>query len=298
MNTLNSDVVIDPKEFGVHLRKAREAAKLSRADIHKKTNIPVKAIEKFERGEQEVSVFRAISICKCLGISFDHLMADLETGSLASPGQDGNESYPVLVSSNPDPENSDEHAMLEEAGAIIDRLDRFRAEGFEGLICRALVSMDHAFNMLEMLEPPGLLSIAHDAQLSRKSLPTPIELEDAFEEDFDTAIAQRDELINRIIDTAVFGYDLYQVDIDLIKDLADHFEREDHIENASGLTSHQDGHAVFVPLVRKRLRQLALTGRAPMLANIASDTEFRAESKVEIASEKNPFAFWEFGQSE
>ncbi len=264
MQTVTSETAINPKVLGAHIREARESAGLSRAKLSKHTGIPHKAIEKFEYGTQEPSASRLVVLCRALELPIQELV-----------GMDG-ENFPapsaerpvrtVQESAEPQPVAMPEVDPIDQVGRILDQLDTMRVGDFEGVVRRPLALAEDAARLLCNLEPDELVTTARERDLFRKALPTAREAEDGFEEKADQAEAQCVEIGNRIVDTAILGRDLFEIDLSALHKLADRLASERNLEEPP-LFSGWGEHAVLVPKIRPILRQLAVTGRGPDLAN-------------------------------
>ena len=62
--------------LGVMFHHARTDAELSAAELAEKTNIPAEAIERFERGQDTISILQLENLAQALGYSLDDFVDD------------------------------------------------------------------------------------------------------------------------------------------------------------------------------------------------------------------------------
>lgn len=65
------------KKFGKHLRQLRHDRGLTQEQLTEKSGVDTTYIGRLERGEQAVSLTKAVALAKGLGVSVEELFADL-----------------------------------------------------------------------------------------------------------------------------------------------------------------------------------------------------------------------------
>jgi transcriptional regulator with XRE-family HTH domain len=254
--------------IATRIRAARERAGLTRADLSSRTGIPTKSIEKFEYGHSEPPVSRLDTIARETGVSL-HWLISGDDGAEAVPAKPGT-TAPGGAPSWPNPNDALAPVPTEQARAELAVLDAMRASGFDKSPRKALASIDRLRGTLRFLEPDELMALGFERGLFMGECPTGGGLFDLFNADPDNANAECGNLEERIIDTAVFGLDLFAIERDPLTDLADELrEAHDSIEGP-GFLSGWGSHSKFVPLIRPVLRNMAVAGKAPALADASS----------------------------
>ena len=247
---------IDVKELGHSLREGREAAGLSRAQLADRTGIPAKAIEKFESGAQEPSASRLVKLSHQL---------ELDVGALIGLQLHAENDKSRLQTSKGPAETSTGREAFEHAKSIVAELDLLRANGFVGAHRRSFVLAEKASAAICSVEPGELFDLAISRGIDQATMPEREKQLSQFAEDPRHAETGCRELGERIVDTAIFGRDLYSVDLDQLQNIADELEEDGSIERRYsewGLAmflGSWDDHSSLVPLVRHPLRLRAIS---------------------------------------
>jgi hypothetical protein len=142
------------------------------------------------------------------------------------------------------------------ADDLLESLDALRSDRFNGNQRRAAAELTDLAAELHKLRPDGLLDLAHVRDLFIDAVPTGEDLQGALTQDFDNGQKLCGQIEDRILDTAVFGVDLYAIEFDRLEKLADELD-------VDGPTFGWKDHDQVVPALRARLRPLALSGSGP-----------------------------------
>lgn len=236
------------------LREARDERGLTRSEVTTATGIPVKSIEKFENGNQEPSVSRMVTLCELYEVSAAHILGqenvlvDEVTDDVEAKGM------ALAVIKN---ENADDGPEV-----ILDELDGLRANSFDGSQRRAMALIGELVRMLRFLEPGELLQVANDRDLFEDECEGQSSLLDIILGAFNVDPMEGQKycglIEERIIDTAVFGTDLYAIKMAPLEVLADELGIM-----APGLFFSWEDQAELVPAIRARLRELVFSEDAP-----------------------------------
>ncbi len=199
------------------IRKARADAGLSRQALSQATGIPARSIERFEAGEQEVSVQRLKAISAAVGKPVPWFYDGEAVDDTPSPIPSR---APERGSPNrPRSEELDLNGIL----TLLDELDSSRAAQFDGSRRRADALRRLVEDQLRYLEPAELLDVAIVRGINPKRLPRSRELDETLEKDFRLGQVLCSAIGARIIDTAIIGSDLMSIDRQtLVKTAADH----------------------------------------------------------------------------
>ncbi|WP_420430539.1 helix-turn-helix domain-containing protein [Kordiimonas sp.] len=284
MTKTNTDLTT----FGARLRFTREEQGLSRPDLSRLTDraLTARVIDHLESGHTEATISRAEILAKALEVEKLWLLygeeprtstgtendqpdhepdSDLDapvddpegppwdTGKTGSTGMEqpvkpvdtgDNRPSKALDSAGKALESThecSEHStatrrFVDEMFEQLELIDALREDGFLKHQRKMPYLMEQLADTAKLLEVDELKEIAFDRKI-----------ETGDEDEVET-----EELTNRIIDTAVLGTDLYDVDFDVLKA----FARKNNIERPflSGWKDHDH----LVPLVRPAYRERAL----------------------------------------
>lgn len=229
----------DQTTFGDRLKLAREAARYTRPTLAKETGIPEKSLEKFEYGTMAPNIDRVQKLCSVLDVS----VADLV---------EGREEESKVI---------DEGSEIEKQGSELDqifvKLDRYREEGFEKYWRSVPQLMTKLSGLLNGTGFKDLLDIAENRALFIINTDEVTAIENA---EGEAQTEQITEIIERIIDTAYFGVDLYTLRENKLSDLADELGIG---SDKSTFFSSWSGYKVLVMALRPACRDLALKGKSP-----------------------------------
>lgn len=272
--------------FGARLRRIREEQGLSRPDLSKLTDraISARVIDHLESGHTEATLSRAEILANALEVEKLLLLFGEQSGSATGTGKEHPGDDPENRNDTPghDPDTPpwdtqetgktgltgrEKPEIPVETGS--DRSEPVEPENAEdeereGDITRRYI--DEMFDRLELvdaLRKDGFLKhqrkmphLLAELDATAKYL-EPAELKEiAFDRDIDIdgeADTDVEELTARVIDTAVLGADLYDVDFDVLKAFADRNDIDRPL--FGGWKSHDH----LVPLVRDAYRERALS---------------------------------------
>ena len=260
-------------ELKDRIRAAREEAGLTRPELFEKTEIPVKSIEKIETGHMVPTIDRIKKIAETCNVAFNDLIQEPTAENSIEENLDRAEKS--LAENSEENEKSiddKEIDFLEAVNAQLNNLDGMRKNGFENSIRTALATMDHIKSHLQFLEPGELLGLAKERGVNIDDCPSVPAFMDIFTESIEKAQNQCAEIEMRIIDTAIFGEDLYSIGLDELKEIAEEYgegsdQEEGFKKTGWGGFSWGDQHQ-FISKNRNVMRRLALNG----------DLEFKTET--------------------
>jgi transcriptional regulator with XRE-family HTH domain len=273
----------DVKGFGARLRKAREAAGMSRSELAVMSEIPNKTIEKFEYGTQEPSVSRLAVMAELLSVSQKWLVTGVEHPvSIESVGtvsktddDDGN-----LPSVETETDGMLQHladarrsgfsdVWRESVRSILGYLKRARAAQFAGCQRQALALCELAADNMKFMELEDLKGFAQEYGIIVFDEDTKIQTRKQKKHnglivrhsdreavrDVEDIHAESVEIAERIIDKAVLGLDLYSIEQKKLQRLAKYVrERWPEIDaKRMGGLSWGDPKD-FVPDIRPKVR--------------------------------------------
>jgi transcriptional regulator with XRE-family HTH domain len=243
--------MLSKEEIGKKIRTAREAAGMTRPALSKTTGIPVKSIEKYEFGEQEPSMSRIGKIAHALEVSFEELtgvaeVSDDKPGKIW-PGQTGKLSY------------------LDMARGDLKELDRMREVGLHTMPRRASAMMGQILAHLSFLDAHELELLSEERGLYLNGCEN--SSDGSLTEKFDDLFASGQKakamvfcgnVAERIIDTSVIGVDLWNIDLDALKDFGRELEDAEYLQDTPMFWGN---HEKTVPIIRDgaRLKSI-LTG--------------------------------------
>lgn len=262
----------DLSTFGARLRAAREEQDLSRPALAKLTDniVTARIIDHLEKGTSEATIQKSELLAKALGVSTDWLSHGKGNGPVAKP-----EASPDMASL--DEEEAEDNAQ-EDTGArhltglldLLEEIEGYRLDGFTAHTRKMPLLIEDAEIAAEYLEPveiemialercagevklPEALQQQHTAHLSFRNRTRQARREDAERTKYDTALQ---EVVDRIIDTAVLGLDLYSVDLSVLSTFA-----RKHDISSPHFFGGWEHHSEIVPRVREKYRDMALQGR-------------------------------------
>lgn len=221
------------------LKRARTVADLTRKELAKRTGIPMKSVEKFESGAMDPNTKRLRKLAEVLEVSPEHL---LYGGDQATASQ-----MPAL---SDDP--TIDVPTIEEVEDALTRIDDLREGDFSEAKRPALALAQTANQKAASLDADDLLELAEHRRLFAADLPTVSDLEKASIKDPEQAESAHQEIANRIVDTAIFGIDLYALELEPVADLAQEIGVE--MPLFFGWDSHHD----MLEDARSHLRRAAI----------------------------------------
>ncbi len=238
-------------KFGERLMQTRNAAQLTRPQLSKLTQIPTRAIEKFEYGTQDPTLARVQTLAKALNVTDEYL----------SKGDDVEIPEIEIVDAV---EVQDEvlGTELDQATQKLAYLDELREIGFQKhwrtaprLFAELTVSISkfELDDLLDLAELRGLYAVSDDDLEGYADLET---------DDQETLFMG---IVNRILDTAYFGIDLYHI---RMKDLEIIAYKQD-IDGDSDKFFGPDwtGYAAITQALRLKFWDEALRGNNPDFIN-------------------------------
>lgn len=130
----------------------------------------------------------------------------------------------------------------------LDQLDEWRDGGFERHRRAAMALAEELAARMAFLAPDDLVALARDRDC-QEPLPDAGQLEDSLRDSYGEGEAACRELAERIVDTAIFGRDLFNVELHGLVDLAYRHEVE-HGRMIGDWRTHEE----LIPASRARLR--------------------------------------------
>lgn len=246
---MNDTSIATPEEIGSRIRETREEAGISRAGLGKMTGLSPKIILKIENAEQEATPSRLQSICQALSID----PAEFFGSTDVSPNVPARNSPPVLIA---DPFST--------AANILEAIDQLREDGYEDGPRKALALADEAKRALSYLEPDALTDLARLRGVKRQPETDTSTVLGLFSTDPCEGQEICGHIEDRIVDTAVFGFDLWTVDIGAFSPIATQLVRDEKIEDRTGLFGGWNlNHQEMAPLVRPYIRRMAVSRQLP-----------------------------------
>ncbi len=201
----------DRAAFGARLQSAREASNFSRRRVAELTNIPVKSIEKFETGDMSPSIDRVQALARVIDVSPTFLLNGAPTK------QEVQEIDTI---------SKERHKHLDDIDTILDAflsLDEMRENGFQ----RHWRTAPRSFEALEEIVRKMSYDELLDVGEARGLLAVPQSEVEAFGTlTLDEQAVAKQTLVDRIVDTAYFGVDLFKLNPEPLHDLADEFDLE------------------------------------------------------------------------
>lgn len=261
-NTLPELETDRAQSIAARIREARETVGMSRAQLAKATGIPAKTIEKFEYGVMEPSFTRLEAIASKLNVEVDWLAGEETAPSpsvVASPRPVAGKPEGSRLGVEPDPED--------QVRELLAQLDEFRGEGFKGYERRTLATIGAVVNLMKFLEPEALIRVADARGLYRGNCPSPFTLADLFQQNPTDAQKYCGTIEDRILDTAILGVDLFTIERSGLVNIADELSAKREDVSAPGFFGGWGEHQDFVPMIRPALRETAIMGTGPDLAN-------------------------------
>lgn len=230
---------------GTRLQAAREKKGFTRKKVAELTGIPVKSLEKIELGGMEPNISRLKSLCTALDIE---PLCILTAGENNANDKGANVSFQVSEESI---ENI--HNYISQAKEYLQMLDTLRHNGFEKSIRKAEAYYNELIKTLSFLEYTELLNLAKIRCIEVEDIlherTGPQETKDFFTMYEGEPISEKpdcDEVVNRIIDTAVFGVDLYSLPLGFLSKIAE--KNEIVPDRFFFLNWH--GHSEIIPKIR------------------------------------------------
>lgn len=262
------------EDIAHRLKTARQNARMTRKQLAEATGIPASTIEKYERGDMDPNTKRLQAICKALDTCVDWMLngtGDKEITSSTPP-------TPSIVNT-PEPslaetEDVGKPSHFQRAENLLAELEEMRLHGFQNSGRAALATASAAEQEMAFLEGNALAALAEIYGLyPDPNFPEASAWAKAFASSFTTAEMLADELVKRLIDTAILGRDLYAIDRDALVPVVDALDNESPVE-AGGFFGWGE-HGKFVPAIRSRLWAKAAFGTG---ADFSDQTNFPARS--------------------
>lgn len=130
----------------------------------------------------------------------------------------------------------------------LQQLDQWRNDAFEGHRRAALALAEQLAEHMDFLEPETLLDLADDRGCRPPVSPTD-SLQEALRDRYEEGEAACREIAQRIVDTAIFGRDLHNVELHELVELA-----YSHSIEHGRMIGDWRTHGEIVPAARTRLR--------------------------------------------
>jgi len=251
------------------LKVIRDAAEMTRKEVAEATGIPYSSLEKYERGDMDPNTTRLKVLCEFFDVSYYWMLNGDDTPNVTATEETAETQPSAKVAetsskaSTVDTSEGAEIAFLTEEtdpaehiqGMLTD-LDDMRADGFENIQRGATALVEDILTALKRFEPEELLIIANERDLYQCENDTVEGILDMFRENADKAQSYCGNIGERIIDTAIFGVDLYTLDLKPLVDIARELSEEHDFSSPKffGWGKHSD----FMPLIRSHLWALSI----------------------------------------
>jgi len=292
------------------LKAARTDADFTRKALAEATGIPASTIEKYERGDMDPNTTRLQTICEHLDVSINWVLNGedvqeasakvTETTESAEPQASANDAETFaedVLNVNSDiaesSEPANENDQMNSFNGLLTVLDNMRIHEFEGAQRGAIALIEEIRSVLKYCEPEELLALAVERELYQGDCKTADSILDMFRKSSDEAQAYCGNIEERIIDTAMFGIDLYALDSKALITVANELRKEYGIERPIrgeflGNGASWGEHENFMPLIRPHLRTLTINNNGYDFEDV---DEF---PKREEPSEKKSFLSGDF----
>lgn len=253
MNIQNKTIETTQKSVSVagQIRAARDAKGLSRKALGERISVSEKTIEKWETGERQPPVKRLQDLSVELEVPASYFVDG--TGTL--------DVFPEIETTAPEniPEDTEAYAdTVSSAFAFLDELDEIREAGF--VTPRSATTLiAKCQDALKQLEADDLLEVAEMRGLHSDDCPSLTGILEIFGLGFDKGQEFCGNIEERIIDTAIFGVDLYWIERKSLLELIDKYKISHPDEWA--VWPDWGSHEFFVPFLRHELRAAAIVGK-------------------------------------
>lgn len=221
------------------LRKARDVTGMSRAKVEEEIKVPSRTLEKYEYGSLEPPLGRLKDLCELYGVPLG-LMIGIE----GKPEKSGNskksgegETPKGIPHEAETLEGEDPGIMIasdEPKGSVLQTLemiDGCRQMGLAKHRRRVKAVSKFFMNLADHLEFDQLFQLAIDRGVYDEEILTDVGYHELYDESPEKAEAGCRELALRILDTALFGVDLYAIERDALVELAGQLSADEAIEN-------------------------------------------------------------------
>ncbi|MDA5192518.1 helix-turn-helix domain-containing protein [Govanella unica] len=260
--------------IGGRLRHAREQAGFSRRTLADRSKVSERTIEHYEKGTAEASVEKLRVLGEALNISLPWLVSGDESEAAPVDGMELPENPADLI----EDQEEEDIGEAEQIELLLEEIDRMRAEGFSNYQRRLAAVVDDIRDLFRYLEPAELVSLgerrglavveAHSAKQIAALFARKVVAEDilGFDDNDDQRVMAEaicKELVERVLDTALIGSDLYAVKLDQLAAFAD----KNDISPGRFLFFGWRGQAEIVPSVREKYRQDAKKGAVSFAAS-------------------------------
>ncbi|MBL4800560.1 MAG: helix-turn-helix domain-containing protein [Emcibacter sp.] len=242
------------------LKAARENKGLTRKKLAELTGIPEKSIEKYEYGGMELNISRLKALCNALDIKPTEIIDIDDSSEKKSISEDENNPSSKSEKISTDTKNS-----LSEKLSHLKALDSLRENGFDKFPQKA----EAHYNALK-----STIYFLDYAELQKLAKARGIEFEIETSENIDDPVTKEyfemyqgesveeqpdlEELVNRIIDTAIFGVDFYSIDLEALSEMAEDYD----LSPDRSLWMGWRGHREIAPQIRKAFLEKALSGQS------------------------------------
>lgn len=248
----------DLKTLGGRIRFSRDVANLSRRELAEMTGMSSRTIEHYENGTTDATYQKLCVLAENLRVEIAWLVSGDDPGEIETDFQ-------VMLDARASEENDQTCEMpsriqrLETSFAILAEL---RNAGLEKHVRKATAIMQEVHGSAKYIEPEELTSFATRRGIFILKDYSPEAFSDLINASMDRAAVEVlcTEIVDRLIDRALLGINLFQVNL---KDLATMAAEWEILPNRI-LAFGWRGHEEIVPALRSRLRQHALLGKKAM----------------------------------
>lgn len=262
------------------LRDARDQIGMSRAKVAEETGIPSRTLEKYEDGSSEPPLGRLRDLCELYGVPLPQMIGiEGEAEKSGNSGKSGEGETPKDVTQQPETLEGEDPGLMAasdepkgSAQQTLEMIDGCRQMGLAKHRRRVKAVSKLFMNFAEHLEFDQLFELAIDRGVYDEEILTDDGYHDLYDESPEKAEAGCRELALRILDTALFGVDLYAIERDALVKLADQLSDDETIDErfsfgpdagflGMGWGSHDD----FVPNMREPLLYWLMAGHEVVL---------------------------------
>jgi len=248
---------------GMRLRKARDEKEMSRREVQEQTNIPQKSLEKIEGGTQEPSLARVQTLCDLYGVTLEWVKDGNSNESVKA------ESADIPKAGVPKIEPANENDPMDQVRGMLNDLDEMRTHGFKGVQRGALALSSDILSALKHFEPGELLALASERRLHQCEKESVDNIFDLFNEDASQAQEYCGSIEERIVDTAMFGVDLYVIEQSSLVRLAENLKIEITKDAFFTYTWFEEpDHMEIIKAIRPELIARSVSGDGIDLENI------------------------------
>lgn len=256
------------------LKAARTEAGFTRKALAEGTGIPASTLEKYERGDMDPNTTRLQTICDYLGVSVNRVLngddapqvaatkETVETRASANVAESFAESDPEATAVHAETHSTgSDHDPIERVRVMLSEMDIMRAQIFHGSQRKAMALENEIRAALKYFDPDDLMILAVEQGLYQDQQCLDASgIHDLFADDLEKGQSFCANIEERVLDTAILGVDLYNIEREPLVKLADELQEEHDIEEPAWGGFSWGEHNDFVPLIRPYMRAASYRG--------------------------------------